>query len=47
MDNRKTLVDDDFVVPFELVTDQFRLRMLSINDLIKDYDAVMLSLIHI
>ena len=47
MDYRKTLVDDDFVVPFELVTDQFRLRMLGINDLIKDYDAVMSSVDHL
>ena len=47
MENRKTLVEDDFVVPFELLTDQFRLRMLSIHDLIKDYDAVMSSVDHL
>ena len=47
MENRKTLVSDDFVVPSELATEQFKLRMLSINDLIKDYDAVMSSVDHL
>ena len=47
MENRKTLVSDDFIVPSELATAQFRLRMLTINDLIKDYDAVMSSVDHL
>lgn len=38
---------DDFVVPAVLETDRFRLRMLSINDLVKDYDAVMSSVEHL
>lgn len=37
-------VDDDFVVPSKLETDDFRLRMLSVNDVVKDYDAVMSSI---
>ena len=47
MENRTTLVSDDFIVPSELATAQFRLRMLTINDLIKDYDAVMSSVDHL
>ena len=37
------LVPDDFVVPENLVTETFRLRMLTIHDVVKDYDAVMTS----
>lgn len=36
-------VPDDFVVPEKLVADDFYLRMLTIHDVIKDYDAVMAS----
>lgn len=36
-------VEEDFVVPQELVTKDFRLRMLSVNDVVKDYDAVISS----
>ena len=43
MENRKTFVSDDFIVPSELETDKFRLPMLSIYDLIKDYDAYRLG----
>jgi hypothetical protein len=38
-----TLVDPSFVVPDHVETDTFRLRMLTIHDVIKDYDAVMSS----
>jgi len=34
-------VPADFNVPEKLETDKFRLRMLKINDVIKDYDAVI------
>lgn len=34
-------VPEDFTVPMLLVTDKFRLRMLTINDAVKDYAAVM------
>lgn len=40
-------VADDFAVPDELVTEEFRLRMLSIHDVVKDYDAVMSSSPHL
>ena len=39
-------VPKDFVVPRTLETDEFRLRMLTVNDVIKDYDAVMSSAEH-
>ena len=47
MEKRKTLVDGSFRVPVGLVTERFRLRMLTINDLVKDYDAVMSSVEHL
>ena len=40
-------VDGDFVVPQQLETDEFRLRMLTVNDVVKDYDAVMSSADHL
>jgi hypothetical protein len=40
-------VADDFDVPAVLETSEFRLRMLTVNDLIKDYDAVMSSVEHL
>jgi len=39
----KTLVPDDFDVPKILQTERMRLRPLTINDAVKDYDAVMTS----
>lgn len=36
-------VEEGFEVPEELVTPGFRLRMLSVNDVVKDFDAVMAS----
>lgn len=35
------IVPDDFQVPQVLETDEFRLRPLTVHDLIKDYDAMM------
>ena len=40
---RQPLVPDDFDVPSVVEQPGFRLRMLTVNDLIKDYDAVMSS----
>ena len=40
-------VPAEFVIPETLETPAFRLRMLSINDLVKDYDAVMSSVEHL
>ena len=39
-------VPAEFVVPQVLETDEFRLRMLTVNDVVKDYDAVMSSVAH-
>ena len=47
MDGRQTLVDEDFDVPKGLVNEKFSLRMLTIHDLVKDYDAVMSSAEHL
>jgi len=39
----KQLIPADFTVPDSLDTADFRLRMLTIHDVVKDYDAVMTS----
>jgi hypothetical protein len=36
-----------FKVPAVLETDEFRLRMLTVNDVVKDYDAVITSVDHL
>ena len=41
------LVPSDFAIPTGLVTDEFRLRMLTINDVVKDYEAVITSCDHL
>ena len=43
----KKLVPKEFEVPTVLETSSFRLRMLTVNDVVKDYDAVMSSLEHL
>jgi hypothetical protein len=43
----KPLVPQDFQVPEGLKTDKISLRMLTVNDLIQDYDAVMTSIEHL
>lgn len=40
-------VPADFQVPRTLETSEFRLRMLTVNDVVKDYDAVMTSAEHL
>ena len=40
-------VDSSFEVPRILETEEFRLRMLTVNDVVKDYDAVMSSVDHL
>ena len=47
MHDRKTLVPGGFAVPQMLEHPRFRLRMLSVHDLVKDYDAVMSSVDHL
>jgi RimJ/RimL family protein N-acetyltransferase len=39
----KQFVPDNFTVPASLETDRFRLRMLSVGDVEKDYEAVIES----
>ena len=39
-------VPTDFKVPETLETEELRLRMLTVNDVVKDYDAVMSSVDH-
>ena len=36
-------VDRDYAIPEQLQTSDFRLRMLTVNDVVKDFDAVMSS----
>ena len=40
-------VPQDFDVPKSLETDEFRLRMLTVNDVVKDFDAVVTSTEHL
>jgi hypothetical protein len=40
-------VPKEFKVPEKLETKEFRLRMLTVNDVVKDYDAVMTSVEHL
>ena len=40
-------VSKEFKVPEKLETKEFRLRMLTVNDVVKDYDAVMTSVEHL
>lgn len=41
------IVPNNFKVPEKLETDKFRLRMLTVNDVVKDYEAVMTSIDHL
>ena len=43
----ESFVSDDFDVPAMLETDRLRLRMLTVNDVVKDYDAVVSSTDHL
>jgi hypothetical protein len=45
--NEKKLVPDDFIVPVSVLGNDFKVRMLTIHDLVKDYDAVMSSIDHL
>jgi hypothetical protein len=40
-------VPKEFKIPEKLETQEFRLRMLTVNDAVKDYDAVMTSVQHL
>ncbi len=41
------LLPAEFKIPAGLETDDFRLRMLTVNDVVKDYEAVMTSREHL
>lgn len=43
----RPFVPVSFEVPAKLETTEFRLRMLTVNDVVKDYDAVMTSVDHL
>lgn len=43
----KPFIAPNFQIPEKLETDKLRLRMLTINDVEKDYDAVMTSVKHL
>jgi hypothetical protein len=45
--SRRGFVPDDFVVPAQLDTPEFRLRMLTIHDVVQDYEAVTSSEAHL
>ena len=40
-------VPSEFRIPEKLETKEFRIRMLTVNDVVKDYDAVMTSVEHL
>ena len=44
--SEKLFVPKDFVIPLRLETECFRLRMLSVDDVEKDYEAVMETQAH-
>jgi hypothetical protein len=44
---KKPFVPQDFQVPETLETNLFRLRTLTVHDVVKDYDAVMTSVDHL
>jgi hypothetical protein len=44
---KRPIVPDGFPVPKRLETAEFRLRPLTVHDLVKDYDAVMESVGHL
>ena len=43
----KPFVPKDFKIPATLENQQLRIRMLTVNDVVKDYDAVMTSIDHL
>lgn len=45
--SERPFVPENFRVPEKLETEKFRLRMLTVNDVVKDYDAVMTSVEHL
>jgi len=44
---KSAFVPSEFVIPDNFENQHFRIRMLTVNDVVKDYDAVMSSLDHL
>ena len=40
-------IPNDFIIPKTLETDKFRLKIITINDAMKDYEAIMTSIKHL
>ena len=47
MAQTKHFIPTDFIVPDKFEYQHFRLRMLTVNDVVKDYDVVMTSIDHL
>jgi len=47
MGQNKPFIPVDFEVPNSLQNEYFKIRMLTVNDVVKDYDAVMSSIEHL
>ena len=47
MNQIKSFIPIGFKVPHSLQNEHFRIRMLTVNDVVKDYDAVMSSIEHL
>lgn len=47
LSQNNSFVPEDFMVPDTLENEHFRIRMLTVNDVVKDYDAVMSSIDHL
>ena len=43
----KSFVPDSVIIPSGIETEDFKIRILTINDVVKDYDAVMSSIDHL
>jgi hypothetical protein len=43
----KKFIPDNFIIPTGFITDKIKARMLTVNDVVKDYDAVITSIDHL
>ncbi|MCL2748857.1 MAG: GNAT family N-acetyltransferase [Alphaproteobacteria bacterium] len=43
----KKFIPDNFIIPDGFLADKIKARMLTINDVVKDYDAVVTSIDHL
>ena len=47
IDSMNNFVPKDFRIPDKFNTEKFLLRMLTIHDVVRDYDAIMTSIDHL